>query len=811
MKLIFSLIFFSVTAVTTFSQEKDTMKFIPAVRAALPVTIDGDVSDAAWSTASRIEDMVEQRPTFGRLEDENSRTTFLIMYNDDAVYVAGICREPKDSIASELVGRDVIGINDFAGVMIDTYRDQINGVGFYVTVLGEQYDCKYSLGNEDGSWSAVFRTATKRTSEGWTFEMMIPYSALRFSEQPQQNWGINFVRRRTVSGRQVSWNPIDPNKFGIMSQTGLWSGIRDIKAPLRLSFSPYFSSYLSNNPKADGNSNTTSVNGGMDVKYGVSRGFTLDMTLIPDFGQVQSDNQVLNLSPFEVRYNEYRAFFTEGTELFNKGNFFYSRRIGGLPVNFNKPYSALDTGSVLLENPLETKLINATKFSGRTQKGLGIGIFNAVTRPQFARLSSPDGKPFKIETDPLTNYNIIALDKTMKNNSSVSLLNTSVIRNGSTYDANVTAAMWDLYDKNVNWNFWGKFAHSYLSGQSLVKNVSGNLAELNFGKFRGPLNFEVNRHFADETYEQNDLGYFNNNNFIRYSANVWYKWNKPKSFYNRLTASLNTSYIQQHLPRRYQSKSVSFYVNGQHKKLWTFGLDVNYTPDQQDFYEPRKKGALFRIPSSWKIGGFYNSNSAFRYSLSWTGGARVSREYNSLLYDSYLYNRYRFNDKLTISLDTYIAKQTNGTGYAYTPAAPGDSVVFGLRNRKTVENTFNVKYNFNIKMGLTFRARHYWSSVHYKDYFTLQPDGELKPFDGPSTVNADNNANFFNIDMIYTWQFAQGSFINISWKNAAELFGGNATSEYFSNVKNIVREPHQNVLSFKIIYYLDYLTLKRNN
>ncbi|RYZ29797.1 MAG: hypothetical protein EOP49_40305, partial [Sphingobacteriales bacterium] len=426
------------------------MRSIPAIRTELPVKVDGEPTEEAWQRAAKIEEMVEQRPSFGRAEDQHTRTTFMLMYDDNAVYFAGICRDIPDSISSELVGRDRVGINDFAGVMIDTYRDQINGTGFYVTALGEQYDCKYSLGNEDGSWSAVYKTATKLTREGWTFEMVIPYNALRFSQQPIQNWGINFIRRRTKSGRQVSWNPIDPNKFGIMSQTGVWTGIKNIKAPLRLSFSPYLSSYISNTPGADGGSTTsTSVNGGMDVKYGVSKGFTLDMTLIPDFGQVQSDNQVLNLSPFEVKYNEYRAFFTEGTELFNKGNFFYSRRIGGLPVNFSKPYASLDTGAILHENPLETKLINATKFSGRTGKGLGIGIFNAVTRPQHAELSTSDGRNFKVETNPLTNYNIITLDQTMKNNSSVSLLNTSVIRDGSTYDANVTAAMWDLYDKNV--------------------------------------------------------------------------------------------------------------------------------------------------------------------------------------------------------------------------------------------------------------------------------------------------------------------------------------------------------------------------
>src|SRR6185369_3493496 len=146
------------------------------------------------------------------------------------------------------------------------------------------------------------------------------------------------------------------------------SGIEKINAPLRLSFSPYFSTYLNHYPYAQPSINdySSSVNGGMDVKYGISDAFTLDMTLIPDFGQVRSDNQVLNLSPFEVRYGENRPFFTEGTELFSKGNLFYSRRVGSRPANFGNAYNGLGLNEFLLKNPTESKLINAAKVSGRT-------------------------------------------------------------------------------------------------------------------------------------------------------------------------------------------------------------------------------------------------------------------------------------------------------------------------------------------------------------------------------------------------------------------------------------------------------------
>jgi len=283
------------------------------------------------------------------------------------------------------------------------------------------------------------------------------FSAIRFGKKEIQDWGFNITRRRRKTEQQNTWNPIDPNVNGFLTQEGIWQGISHIKPPLRLQFSPYFSVYANHFPyNTPGEKNWTSqVNGGLDVKYGINQAFTLDATLIPDFGQVQSDNQVLNLSPFEVKYNEYRNFFTEGTELFSKGNLFYSRRIGGTPLHEYDVYNHLDTAEKILENPAESKLINATKISGRTQGGLGIGFLNALTKPQYATIENVNTKQVRRElTDPLTNYNVLVLDQTLKNNSSVSFINTSVWRSGKDYDADVSAALFELNDKKYVQPWW---------------------------------------------------------------------------------------------------------------------------------------------------------------------------------------------------------------------------------------------------------------------------------------------------------------------------------------------------------------------
>jgi hypothetical protein len=289
-----------------------TVRQLPAKKTTSVIKIDGIIDEAAWKEATPATGFVEFRPTPGKVEDSANRTVVYMLYDNTSVYIGGFCFErTKDSISRELIGRDKVGINDFVGVILDTYYDRINAVGFYVTPYGEQYDAKYSAANgEDGSWSAVWDSEAKIHDNGWSFEMRIPYSALRFNSKEIQTWGLNITRRRNKTGQQYMWNPLNMEINGFINQEGEWTGIQRIESPLRLSLSPYFSTYANHYPyKTAGVRNVkSSVNGGMDVKYGLNESFTLDMTLIPDFGQVQSDNQVLNLSPFEIRFDENRSF-----------------------------------------------------------------------------------------------------------------------------------------------------------------------------------------------------------------------------------------------------------------------------------------------------------------------------------------------------------------------------------------------------------------------------------------------------------------------------------------------------------------------
>lgn len=802
-------------------------KELTALRTTAAIKIDGIIDEAEWKKAPAATRFTELRPTPFKVEEQANTTEIYFLYSNTGIYIGGYCHErSKDSIAAELVGRDGFGNNDFIGIVFDTYQDKLNAFEYFTTPLGEQFDAKVSPninGNsEDFSWNAVWQSAAKIHNDGWSFEMLIPYAAIRFGKKKVQDWGLNIVRRRQKSGSQLFWQPIDPTVNGFLTQEGTLKNLEDIKPPLRLQFSPYFSTYANHDGTAPTGTkkNSFTVNGGMDVKYGLNQAFTLDMTLIPDFGQVQSDNRVLNLSPFEQRFQENRTFFTEGTELFNKGNLFYSRRIGGQPIRYGDAYNQLGSGEFVSENPTQSKLVNATKISGRTQKGLGIGILNAVTKPQYATIQNASGQSRQYETDPLTNYNVLVLDQTMKHNSSVSFVNTNVMRSGKDYDANVSSLLFDLNDKRNTWNIGGSVGISAIMNQN-NKNTVGYTHSIYMGKTSGRLNFNIWQDFTNDKYDKSDLGYFTNNNTMDQGFWIGYNWNKPKGWYNSLRMNINGWYSRLVTPldavkgkdRMYQGSGINYNLNAQTKRLWDVGMYISAGNKYNDFYEARVPGRVFANKGNFGVGGYWNSNSTKK--LSWGGNffTGVGGVFHRRSLDLGMYGKVRFNSKFSVELSVNTENAFDQPGWAdvlpATSPTDKETVIFSRRDLRTVENTLNIKYSFTNRMGLTMRTRHYWSKVTPVQFYELDTEGDLVTPTNPYTGNRNQNYNYFTVDMVYTWQFAQGSFINVVWKDIGENFSRSFERNYFKNASNIISGNQFTSLSLRVIYFLDYLTLKK--
>ena len=779
------------------------VKKLEAKRTTISPKIDGVLDDACWIDVPIATGFVENRPVPGRIESNEKRTEIKVLYDDGAIYLYARMFDKPDSVVHELVTRDNIGNADFIGVVFDTFLDRRNGNGFFVTAAGVQFDAKYAPDiDEDANWNAVWESAVKIDDKGWTCEMKIPYSALRFSSKDVQNWGINFIRKRQVANQQTFWNFVDPKVSGLMNQSGTLEGLKDIKAPLRLSFSPYVSAYINHYPaNLPGVKNTTSrFNGGMDVKYGISNSFTLDMTLVPDFGQVQSDNRILNLTPFEVKFNENRQFFTEGTELFNKGDLFYSKRIGSIPSYYDR--SGISSTDKVIKDQTEAKVLNATKVSGRTSKGLGIGIFNAITNSMQTEVEDANGNIRQVETQPLTNYNILVFDQSLKNNSSATFINTNVLRQGNAYDANVSALLFNLNDKKNEYFISGNGKLSYLKGK---ESNTGYSYEFKGGKQSGNFRWEYLQSYADDKFDPSDMGFFTNNNFLDQSITTHYDIFKPHSWYNKWLNYSRISYSRRVNPGDYQSFSIEGGPYIEFKNFWSAEVNLSYGASRNDFYEARN-GQVYKTPEQFSVVLYINPNRAKAYNFGGNIRYREQELFKGKEYNFYLFQNLRLSDKIALGLDLNFNPNYN---YVNWVKAIGNQAIFSRYDRNTVENSFDAKYTFTNKMGLTVVLRHYWSDRRNKSFYLLKNDGNLADYEGAPLTGTDRNYNVFNIDLIYTWQFAPGSELSLSYKDAAETNDVYYTKRYTKNLDGILSAPQNNSASIKVLYYIDYLNLKK--
>ena len=792
--------------VACFAAHAQERKQMTAVRIEQPPVIDGVLDEAVWQSAAPAKDFIQRERVPGA--PSSQPTEVRIVYDDVAIYIGAIMHDVSaDSVLHELGTRDSEGNTDLFGLVLDTYNDDINAYGFFVTAGGVQIDARYSADGQDFNWNAVWESETKITDKGWIAEFKIPHSAIRFGKQPEQVWGVNFLRKIRRLRENAFWNKVDPSVDGFILQSGDLNGIRDIKPPVRLSVTPYVSAYVENYPyDQEGKSNNSySLRGGMDLKYGISEGFTLDMTLVPDFGQVQSDNQVLNLSPFEVKYDERRPFFTEGTELFNKGGLLYTRRVGGMPIGYYDVYDQLREGEELIDNPGETQLINALKVSGRTQKKLGIGVFNATTAETHAVVRDSAGAERKLLTQPLTNYSVIVFDQALRNNSYVDFINTNVMRDGAAYDANVTSGGFKLMDKKNRYyvSARGIMSQKFFAGDSLEP---GHAYGADIGKSSGNFKFWLGGFVESDTYDPNDLGLLFANNSI--AANTGFAYNIYEPFWkvNNLFTEVNISYERMYRPDAFANFAI--YIGGNTtftKKFLTTGLWTSLEPvTTYDFFEPRVQGRFYTYPVNYTYGGWISTDYRKKFAIDVDGRYRTFNDEDRVTLAFGIAPRYRVSNKLSFIYDFNREVNLDDVGFADNV---NDSIIFGRRNVQTITNILSANYIFTNRMALTLRVRHYWSRAKYTSYHFLDEEGMLIRTEYAG--NRDVNFNAFNIDMAYTWQFAPGSEMSIVWKNAILTLDAENVVKYMENVRNTMESPQTNSLSVKVLYYLDYLYLKK--
>ena len=788
-----SLLF--LVSIFSFSQEKKT---IEAVRIKTSPKIDGLLDDKVWKNIQPSTGFFMWEPGNEGAIPPEFQTEVKMAYDDNAVYVAAYMYDPNpESILRQFSQRDEVSVQaDRFYIALNTYNDGINETRFYVTSAGTIGDSRVSQNGEDFNYDVVFGCKISMDNKGWYAEFKIPYNALRFPEGIEQNWSVNFYRRLQTKNETHTWSFIDNTTGSPTLYNGLVKGIKNINPPVRLTFYPFVQGLAS----SFGEESNTEFAAGMDVKYGISDSFTLDATLIPDFGQVAFDEVRLNLGPFEQTFGENRAFFTEGFELFEKGGIFFSRRIGGRPTG---KVTELNDNETVTDLPESVNLLNAVKISGRTKNGLGIGFFNAVTEKTYATIENTvTGSVRKQLVEPLSNYTILVLDQQFNNNSSVSLINTNVTRDGDFRDANVTAGVFDISNKKNSYRLTGRVVFNKLNDVS--KPETGYRTAVELSKTKGNFRFRLGHFFADENYDINDMGLNFRNNFNTYIAGISYQIFEPTKRYNNYRISLTYRNFNRYKPGVHSGGVASLNAFFVTKERLAYGGNLSFSENRKDFFEPRVEGRFVKFSGRHQEGIWVSTDYRKKFAID------AEIEYRDFYidpetgYEIVFSPRYRFSENFLVIASTEYSKRNDNIGFV---SYDGTDIFFGQRDITNIENTLTASYNFDSYKALDLRFRNSWSTADYSvnKFWTLNQDGtRSKTGYDISSNNPNTNFNIWNLDISFRWRFAPGSEATLLYRNQIFNQDSLATLSYINSLNNLFTQPAQHTISLRISYFIDY-------
>ncbi len=541
--------------------------------------IDGKLDDAAWASAEPLTGFTQRDPEEGKPASE--RTVAWVLYDDGSLYVGirAYDSEPN-KIVGQLTRRDQYSSSDWLTISIDSYHDRRTAFSFAVNPAGTKRDrYLYDDTDSDISWNAVWDAAASVDEEGWIAEFRIPYSQLRFSQAPEQVWGFNVEREIQRKNEIVQWKPIAKDAPGWVSEFGDLAGISDIRPPRRLEVLPYVVAQQWLTPPQDGNPFETGKEFfgtfGGDVRFGLTNSLTLNLTMNPDFGQVEADPSVVNLSAFETFFAEKRPFFLEGANIFNYSltgsggseGLFYSRRIG------RQPQGVADPRGGFVKYPLNTTIMAAAKLSGKTANGWTVGVLDAVTAEEKAVVVDADGIRHDDIVEPLTNYGLGRVQKDFNGGqSAVGGIFTSVNRR-LPFEMNYLRSQ--AYAGGIdgrhrfwsgNWEVRGQILASRVQGSPVaisatqlssaryfqrpdarhltfdetrtsLTGTSGSFrfAKIGGGHWRG----SISSTWVSPGFETNDLGFLRQADIWRTSTWVGYREFEPGKIFRRYNLNVN--------------------------------------------------------------------------------------------------------------------------------------------------------------------------------------------------------------------------------------------------------------------------------
>jgi hypothetical protein len=816
--------------------------------------IDGILVDEIWEKGEWHGNFTQQQPNGGADGTEN--TYVKVLYDKSNLFVAIVCQDSEPDLIWDVFDRRDALSGDMTGIAIDSYFDKRTAFEFNLSAAGQKIDLKH-LGDYEWyfNWDAVWDGATSKNDTAWVAEMRIPFSQIRYSNSEEQIWGMHVWRWISRKFEEDQWQYIPKEAPAMVYLFGELKGVRNIRSSRQIEFLPYALGSLERLKKKEVNEGL-SFNGGIDAKVGISSDYTLDLSINPDFGQVEADPSVLNLTSFETFYEEKRPFFLEGNEIFDfqmdKDIPYYSRRVGSAPV-LPDAYSSWEVSDV----PNRTTILGAAKLTGKSRKGLSLGIVNGLTAEEYATANESQGSETEIQVAPLSNFHASRLKKELKEGNTIvggmfSLVN-RISSDSALQQFSPSRALSGGIDLMHYWdnkNYYvemisvasqlsgspeailrKQLSHThrfqrpdadYLDIDSTLEQLVGHGGLFQVGKKGGKFNFNLLGQYRSPGLNLNDLGYIRQADFVGQKAEITYNMNDPGKWVRNYTITVHHE-AQWSFGGENTMQQLGATFSLMNIKLWRFMFSYGYDFNHLDIRELRGGPAL-RLDGEHSFTAFISSNRTKK--LSGRAGLHSylygePGYHRELLYVGVTWLPVR---KLKLSGITTFDRRHFYQQYVKTIPIENQAVylVSDIDHRST-SLTFRGEVFLTPELSLQYYGSPYYAVGDYEEFkridrpnskdvsdrlspIDVQYDQELNHYsvhyvsETQSFENPDFSFMQFRSNLVFRWEYKLGSTLYLVWAHDRSGWESN-----FYRVSDITGDlfgiKGNNVIMFKLNFW----------
>ena len=837
--------------------------------------IDGLMDDDCWNLVEWADDFTQTTPYEN--QDPSQETSFKILYDNNNLYVLVRAHDTEADKISRILARRDRFIGDMIEINIDSDYDKQTAFSFTAMASGAKGDeaITENGNNWDGSWNPVWYLKTSIDEKGWNAEMKIPFSQLRFGKKEIHVWGIQMMRNIFRLEERSHWQFIPKGSPGFVHLFGELHGIKNIKPKRQVEILPYVVGKLESFEKEEGNpfadGTASNVSAGLDGKIGITNDLILDFTVNPDFGQVEADPSEVNLTAFESYFSERRPFFVEGKNIYqfrpsrtivinalNRDNLFYSRRIGRYPQ-----YYPETSDNEFVDMPEATKILAAFKLSGKTKKGVSIGILESVTANEKAEIDN-SGNRREESVEPLTNYFVSRVQKDFNKGETVlGGIFTAVNRNieNPALDYLHSSAYTGGLDFKHNWKerIWyvaanGSFSNvvgsetailgtqtssaryyqrpdaDHLSVDSGLTNLSGYGASFRLGR-RGKekLQFETSASLRSPGLEFNDIGYMRYSDIIHHGTWAAYYIREPFSIFRNFY--LNTNYwIHWNFEGKLLSMNANMNFNSQFKNKWR--INGSFTRGSESTSITMLRGGpSFLEPGELSANVNVSSDRSKKISLYIGNYHNFGDEKSSFYHEYWAGLTIRPMNSLSISIDPSYGIYNNNLQYIETTDMNDDPrYIFAEIDQTTLNFTFRLDYTITPELTIQYYGQPFVSAGKYiglkritephadsyqdryhtftSEEISFNSDDDLYNIDENqdgtvdySISNPDFNFSQFRSNLVVRWEYLPGSTVYFVWSQGRTGYDSNGNFSYRDDMKNLFDVYPHNVFLIKLSYW----------